>query len=56
MSDNQTLTTAEIKKRNCEKIFNYIYNNKRTSKQTIAQTLSLSLPTVSQTKDWTVAE
>ena len=48
MSDNQTLTTAEIKKRNCEKIFNYIYNNKRTSKQTIAQTLSLSLPTVSQ--------
>lgn len=48
MGVSEGLTTAEIKKKNCEKIFTYIYKSKRTSKQTIAQALSLSMPTVSQ--------
>ncbi|MEM5769689.1 MAG: ROK family transcriptional regulator [Bacillota bacterium] len=48
MCGSEALTTAEIKKLNCEKIFNYIYKSKRTSKQTIAQALALSMPTVSQ--------
>lgn len=48
LNTNEALTTAEIRKQNCEKIFNYIYQSKRTSKQTIAQVLGLSMPTVSQ--------
>lgn len=48
MNGNESLTTSEIKKRNCKKVFDYLYQNQRTSKQTIAQALGLSMPTVSQ--------
>ena len=48
MGNPEALTTAEIRKLNCEKIFTYIYRSKRTSKQTIAQVLVLSMPTVTQ--------
>lgn len=48
MGNPEALTTAEIRRLNCEKIFIYIYRSKRTSKQTIAQALGLSLPTVTQ--------
>ncbi len=48
MNTNETLDTSEIKKINYKNIFQYIYDNKRTSKQNIAHALSLSLPTVSQ--------
>lgn len=48
MSGNESLTTTEIKKQNCKKVFDYLYQNQRTSKQTIAQALGLSMPTVSQ--------
>ena len=48
MGNSEVLTTAEIRKLNCEKIFEYIYQSKRTSKQTIAQVLGLSMPTVTQ--------
>lgn len=48
MGASEALTTAEIRRLNCEKIFTYIYHSKRTSKQTIAQALSLSMPTVTQ--------
>ena len=48
MNGNESLTTTEIKKQNCKKVFDYLYQNQRTSKQTIAQALGLSMPTVSQ--------
>lgn len=48
MCSSDALTTAEIRRLNCEKIFTYIYRSRRTSKQTIAQALGLSLPTVAQ--------
>ena len=48
MNGNESLTTTEIKKQNCKKGFDYLYQNQRTSKQTIAQALGLSMPTVSQ--------
>lgn len=41
------LTTAEMKKMNKSKVFFYIYNEKRASKQAIADSLQLSIPTVS---------
>ncbi|MCI8869054.1 MAG: ROK family transcriptional regulator [Lawsonibacter sp.] len=48
MGNSEVLTTAEIRKLNCEKIFAYIYQSRRTSKQTIAQVMGLSMPTVTQ--------
>lgn len=48
MANKEALTTAEIRKLNCEKIFHYIYRSGRTAKQTIAQVLGLSMPTVTQ--------
>ena len=39
MNGNESLTTTEIKKQNCKKVFDYLYQNQRTSKQTIAQAL-----------------
>lgn len=41
-------TIAEIKRINRSNIFRMIYNQKKTSKQAIATSLDLSLPTVSQ--------
>lgn len=48
MKESDVQSTIEIKKNNCIKIYSYIYNCRRTSKQTIAQALSLSMPTVNQ--------
>ena len=43
-----TLTSTDLKKINRSKVFENIYNNKITSRQTIATDLNLSLPTVNQ--------
>jgi predicted NBD/HSP70 family sugar kinase len=48
MKDSEVQSNIEIKKNNCIKTYNYIYTYRRTSKQTIAQALSLSMPTVNQ--------
>lgn len=45
---SEKVTTAELRKQNRNKVFQMIYNKHRTSKQEIAATLDLSLPTVSQ--------
>ena len=42
------LTLSDIKKKNRSDIYHYIYSNPHCAKQTIANTLSISLPTVSQ--------
>lgn len=42
------ITSSEIKRTNRNNIFQYIYHEKETSKQQIAEALNLSLPTVSQ--------
>lgn len=39
---------SDIKKKNLTDVFHYIYNNPATSKQAIANALSMSLPTVTQ--------
>ena len=41
-------TLSDIKKKNRSDIYHYIYSNPHCSKQTIANALSISLPTVSQ--------
>ena len=43
-----TLTSPDLKKINRSKVFENIYNNKITSRPTIATDLNLSLPTVNQ--------
>ncbi len=45
---SEKVTTAELRKRNRNKVYQMIYTRKKTSKQEIAGTLNLSLPTVSQ--------
>lgn len=44
----QNRTASEIRRLNYEKVYSYIYDNRRTSKQAIALALDLSLPTVTQ--------
>lgn len=41
-------TTMELKQANRGKVFSFIYQERETSKQTIAQTLGMSMPTVTQ--------
>lgn len=48
MKASEVQSNIEIKKNNCIKIYSYIYSCRRTSKQTIAQALTLSMPTVNQ--------
>lgn len=48
LSSHEKLTPIELKKINHKKVYNYIYDVKRTSKQAIAKALELSLPTVTQ--------
>lgn len=43
-----TFSLADIKKKNLSDVYHYIYQNPGCSKQTIANALSISLPTVSQ--------
>lgn len=42
------LTPTELKKLNRKKVYTYIYESRQTSKQAIAEALSLSLPTITQ--------
>lgn len=44
----EVMSAADIRKRNRNKIYRYIYENTNTSKPAIAQALQLSLPTVTQ--------
>ena len=44
----QNKTASEIRRQNYEKVYSYIYENRRTSKQAITLALDLSLPTVTQ--------
>ncbi|MEF9997886.1 MAG: ROK family protein [Lachnospiraceae bacterium] len=39
---------SEIKKNHCSKVYHYIYKHKDSSKQSIANALNMSLPTISQ--------
>ncbi|MDY3919100.1 MAG: ROK family transcriptional regulator [Candidatus Limivivens sp.] len=44
----ETFSLADIKKKNRADVYHFIYSNPGCSKQAIAQTLAISLPTVSQ--------
>ncbi len=45
---SQIASASEIRRLNYEKIYSYIYENKRTSKRALALALDLSLPTITQ--------
>lgn len=51
-----TFSLADIKKKNLSDVYHYIYQNPGCSKQTIANALSISLPTVSQHLNTLIAE
>ena len=44
----EVATTMELKQVNRGKVFSYIYQERETSKQAIAQELGMSMPTVTQ--------
>lgn len=48
MPASNMLTTAEIRRQNCAKIYRNIYDHQETSKQAVTLELGLSLPTVTQ--------
>ena len=48
MISSQKITTSEVRKYNKNRIFKLIYNSSAISRQEIADTLGLSLPTINQ--------
>ena len=48
MISTQKITTSEVRKYNKNRIFKLIYNSNSISRQEIADTLGLSLPTINQ--------
>lgn len=48
MRESEKLTPKELKIINRQKVYTYLYQVKKSSKQEIAQALGLSIPTVAQ--------
>ena len=48
MISSQKITTSDVRKYNKNRIFKLIYNSSAISRQEIADTLGLSLPTINQ--------